>query len=355
MVDVDVIVASVLWSLALLLLASGLAKVLTRRTDESALNVLALPAVINTRPVRTALPWIEMILAFTLLLSSGIVLWAATAATVVLFIGFTVFVTLGVRQGDPASCGCFGSLSRAPMSWRSVVRNLVFVALAVVAFVVTSTASFHGPVLALPWWSVVAAAVPLLVIGMIVWAERGSAGSRGSRAVPAGSIPPLPQHLPESTSSVAPGAPEHEETQHDDYVRLPIPYISAVTGDGDRVSVRTMARSRARALFYVSPGCSPCMTLLDRLQELPDALGPVALHTVVSHAGSLEALPASLRANALVDLDRSLASSFGMTSNPWAVVLGADGLLAGGPEAGGAAAGDLLDELVERFGTVPQR
>ena len=357
MVDVDVIVASVLWSLALLLLASGLAKLLTRRTDESALNVLALPAVINTRPVRTALPWVEIVLALTLLLSSGIVMWAATAATVVLFIGFTVFVTLGVRQGDPASCGCFGSLSRAPMSWRTVVRNLVFVALAVLAFIVTSTASFHGPVLALPWWTVVAAAVPLLVIGVIVWAERGATGSRGLNPGHLGSVPPLPRRLDENASSVATEAPEHDnqQDQEDEYVRLPIPYVSAVTGDGERVSVRTMAQSRARALFYVSPGCSPCMTILDRLQTLPDSLGPVALHTVVSHTDSLDALPESLRANALVDPDRSLASSFGMVSNPWAVVLGADGLLAGGPEAGSAAAGDVLDELVERFGKVPQR
>ena len=108
MVGVNVIVASVLWSLALLLLASGVAKLLTRKTDDSALNVMALPALVNRRATRTALPWVEILLALALVLSSGIVLWAATAATVVLFAAFTVFVSIGVRQGDPASCGCFG-------------------------------------------------------------------------------------------------------------------------------------------------------------------------------------------------------------------------------------------------------
>lgn len=365
MVSVNVIVASVLWSLAFLLLASGVAKLLTRKTDESALNVMALPAVINTRVVRTALPWVEILLALALLLSSGIVLWAATAAAMVLFVTFTVFVSIGVRQGDPASCGCFGSLSRAPMSWRTVVRNVVFVALAAFAFIVTSTGSYHGPALPVPWWTVVAAAVPLLVIGVIIWTERGTSSPRGLSAGQLSSVPPLPEHVA-SQQSVSPVGtagpegsdvttqPEPEAGEEDDYVRLPVPFVSALDSQGQRVSVRTMAQTQARALFYVSPGCGPCITVLDRLHVLPESLGPVAIHTVVAHESSIDALPESLRANALVDPDRSLASSFGMVGNPWAVVLGADGLLAGGPEAGSGAVTQLLDELVERFETAPR-
>lgn len=363
MVGVDVIVASVLWSLALLLLASGVAKLLTRKTVESALNVLALPAVIDTRAVRVSLPWLEIVLALALLLSSGIVLWAATAAAVVLFIGFTVFVSIGVRQGDPASCGCFGSLSRAPMSRRTIARNLVFVALAAFAFVVTSTGSYHGPALPLPWWWVVAAAIPLLVIGVVVWTERAPGSIAGSRPGQLASVPPLPRGLDRTTndshgdaSGTAAGAIQMDSDEDDDdYVRLPIPYVSAVDAQGQRVSLRTMARSSARALFYVSPGCSPCVAVMDRLQNLPSALGPVVLHTMVVNEESIALLPEALRENALVDQDRSLAASFGMVSNPWAVVLGADGLLAGGPEAGSAAVTQLLEELVERFGVSPAR
>lgn len=368
MVGVNVIVASVLWSLALLLTASGVAKLLTRKTSESALNLMALPAMMNTRAVRTALPWIEILLALALLLSSGIVLWAATAATVVLFVAFTVFVSIGVRQGDPASCGCFGSLSRAPMSWRTVVRNLVFVALAAFAFIVTSTGSYHGPALPVPWWTVVAAAVPLLVIGVIVWTERGSSSTRGLSAGRLSGVPPLPERLaPQQGASSQPVAsdpngtdastdmtrPDDEPDEGDDYVRLPVPFVSAVDSEGQRVSVRTMAQTQARALFYVSPGCGPCVTVMERLQDLPATLGPVAIHTIVAHDSSLHELPESMRANALVDPDRFLASSFGMAANPWAVVLGADGLLAGGPEVGGPAVTQLLDELVERFETAP--
>lgn len=360
MVGVNVIVASVLWSLSLLLIASGVAKLLTRKTDESALNVMALPAVVNTRTVRTALPWVEILLAITLLLSSGIVLWAAAAAAVVLFVAFTVFVSIGVRQGDPASCGCFGSLSRAPMSWRTIVRNVVFVALATFAFIVTSTGSYHGPALPLPWWTVVAAAVPVLVTGVIVWTERGTSTTRGLSAGHLDSVPPLPEHYTSAHTTSQPVAsgtadsavtthPEDDSSDEDDYVRLPVPFVSAVDSQGQRVSVRNMAQSQARALFYVSPGCGPCITVMDRLHVLPASLGPVAIHTIVAHESSLEQLPESLRANALVDPDRSLASSFGMVSNPWAVVLGADGLLAGGPEAGSNAVSQLLDELVERF------
>lgn len=364
MMGVNVIVASVLWSLALLLLASGVAKLLTRTTNESVLNVMALPAMVNTRAVRTALPWVEILLALSLVLSSGIVLWAATAATVVLFAAFTVFVSVGVRQGDPASCGCFGSLSRAPMSRRTIVRNLVFVALATLAFIATSTGSYPGPALPLPWWAVVAAAVPLVVIAVIVWAERGALSPQGSRADRPSTIAPLPEHVssrgatspPNTGQVVDPAAtthPREETVAADDDVRPPIPFVWAVDSRGRRVSVRIMAHTRARALFYVGPECDPSRTITGRLQNIPDAVGPVTIHTVVSHEGFLRALPESLRANALVDADRSLADSFGMVSTPWAVVLGADGLLAGGPEAGGADVHQLLDELLERFDAAP--
>lgn len=365
MVGVNVIVASVLWSLALLLLASGVAKLLTRKTDDSALNVMALPALVDTRATRTALPWVEILLALALVLSSGIVLWAATAATVVLFAAFTVFVSIGVRQGDPASCGCFGSWSRAPMSWRTIVRNLVFVALATIAFLAASTGSYPGPALPLPWWTVVAAAVPLVVIGVIVWAERGAPTQQGLRAAQLSTLAPLPQYLnsrettsrPSTAEVVDPAVTTHPgdaAVEEDNDVRLPIPLGWAVDGKGQRVSLRIMAHSQARALFYVGPECDPCLTVIHRLRNIPHALGPVALHTVVSHEDVLRALPESLRPNALVDPDRSLAGSLGMVSTPWAVVLGADGLLAGGPVAGGPAVGRLLNELLERFDTAPR-
>ena len=362
MVGVHVIVSSVLWSLALLLLASGVAKVLTRRTDDSALNVMALPAMVNTRAVRTALPWVEILLALSLVLSSGMILWAATIVALALFAAFAVFVSIGVRQGDPASCGCFGSWSRAPMSWRTIVRNLVFVALAALAFGATSTGSYPGPALPLPWWAVGAAAVPLLVIGVIVWAERGFVTPQKLRTDQLGTLAPLPEHIAtwDTTSqSVTPEVMDHAVTTHPrdeavDAGRLPIPLVWAVDSRGQRVSLRIMAHGRARALFYVGPEHGPCLTVIQRLRDVPGALGPVALHTVVSHEGGLRALPPSLRANALVDPDRSLAGSFGMACTPWAAVLGADGLLAGGPVVGDAPVRRLLDELLERFGAAPR-
>ncbi len=365
MMGVSVIVASVVWSLALLLLASGVAKLLTRTTDESALNVMALPAMVNTRAARTALPWVEILLAFSLLLSSGIILWAATAATVVLFAAFTVFVSLGVRRGDPASCGCFGSLSRAPLSWRTIVRNLVFVALATLAFIATSTGFYPGPALPVPWWTVVAAAVPLLVIGVIVWAERGTVTAQGWRADQLNTLAPLPGHVgtrdttsPLRTAEVAGSTvtthPGEEVAEAEHNGRLPIPFGWALDSQGRRVSLRIMAHTRARALFYVDPDSDPGPIVIHRLRDIPHELGPVALHTVVSHERSLRALPESLRTHALVDPDRSLAGSFHMDSTPWAVVLGADGLLAGDPAAGGAAVDQILDELLERFDTAPR-
>ena len=55
--------------------------------------------------------------------------WAAIA----LLVGFTVFLVLALLRGVEAPCACFGSMSSRPVTWWSVVRNVLLVALAVVS------------------------------------------------------------------------------------------------------------------------------------------------------------------------------------------------------------------------------
>ena len=76
----------------------------------------------------------------------------------------------------------------------------------------------------------------------------------------------------------------------------------------------------------------------------------MALHAVVSGPDELERIPGVLREAALVDVHRDLVTVFERPGTPWAVVLGVDGLLAGGPVAGAGPVLELLEELAERFG-----
>jgi uncharacterized membrane protein YphA (DoxX/SURF4 family) len=78
-------------------------------------------------------PWLEMALGALLVADLG-VRWVAVAV-VLLLLTFTGLLAMHLASGDRPVCACFGPLSRRPISWWSVVRNLALVALGVVVIV----------------------------------------------------------------------------------------------------------------------------------------------------------------------------------------------------------------------------
>jgi uncharacterized membrane protein YphA (DoxX/SURF4 family) len=80
-----------------------------------------------------AVPWVELVLG-ALLVAGALAPWPALAAGLLL-VSFTAVLVRALRHGEHPRCACFGSLGSGRVTWRSVVRNLVFVALAVVAAV----------------------------------------------------------------------------------------------------------------------------------------------------------------------------------------------------------------------------
>ena len=290
---------STLASLAAVLLLSGVTKLASPTTGHTLLGTAAVPAALSAPWLAAVLPWAETALAAALLLTSGPWLSGAAAAAALLFAGFTLVVLRGTRAPDPASCGCFGALSTAPVSWRTVVRNAAFTVVAVLALVV-SLAGFRGPVLDLPGSMIAAAAVPLVLVLVTVWSE--GAGRSPGAAHDVARVPPLPAHLRGADAAAAssprtaePGAgadpgssprPETagEQTAELDYERLPIPWAGLQDTDRAAVTLRGLAATRARALVAVSSTCGWCAPVLDRLAALGDGTGPVALHAFLLSA-----------------------------------------------------------------------
>ncbi len=84
-------------------------------------------------PVRAAaaVPWAELVLGA--LLVAGLLLpWTAVLAALLL-LAFTVVLLRVLARGEHPRCRCFGSLTAGRVTWWSVVRNLVLLALAVLA------------------------------------------------------------------------------------------------------------------------------------------------------------------------------------------------------------------------------
>jgi uncharacterized membrane protein YphA (DoxX/SURF4 family) len=76
-------------------------------------------------------PFVELSLGAFLLvqLQRHLVAWCAVA----LFVAFTALIALRLSQGRRPPCACFGSLSSKPIGPGQLVRNAVFIALAVLA------------------------------------------------------------------------------------------------------------------------------------------------------------------------------------------------------------------------------
>lgn len=82
-------------------------------------------------PVAAVVPYVEAVIGALLLVQfqRQVVAWCAVAVLV----SFTAVLLVRLAQGQHPPCACFGSWSAAPIGAVSIVRNLVFIAVAVAA------------------------------------------------------------------------------------------------------------------------------------------------------------------------------------------------------------------------------
>ena len=84
-----------------------------------------------SRPMAMVVPYVEIVLG-VLVATQLFAPWPAVAA-LLLLVSFTVVIVRRIRDGSRPPCACFGSKSKRPLGSYHVIRNLVFVALALVA------------------------------------------------------------------------------------------------------------------------------------------------------------------------------------------------------------------------------
>ncbi|WP_330476611.1 MauE/DoxX family redox-associated membrane protein [Terrabacter sp. C0L_2] len=294
--------------LAVVLVVSAVGKLRAPSASAEAFRDLRVPAALSGSLVVQALPWVEIALALGLVALGGLPGAAAAVATLVLFAAYLVLVVRALGFDEDVECACFGEFAPGRISRRTVVRNAWLVALAAVGVAAQSpsvlTRIADG---LLPWWwlagAVAAAITTWLVVG----------GS--SAAVP----------------TVEPTAYADEEG---DYVRYRTPALPIMLGDGSTSTLRALSAERPQLLLYVSDWCSSCHDVVEAVPRWRELLGPVDVRLVLADAPSETALTSADEPQSLHDTERLLNESFGMRRTPSAILLGADGLLAGGPVVG---------------------
>jgi len=110
---------------------AGLAKIGDLATFAGQIhNFRILPVAFENLAAMT-LPWIEIVVALTLLF--GIRSRDGARTALVLLVVFTLAVVAAVARGLDIECGCFGTADASHVGWRKIAENLGMIAIAAVA------------------------------------------------------------------------------------------------------------------------------------------------------------------------------------------------------------------------------
>jgi hypothetical protein len=121
--------------LAVMFSVSAVTKLADREGFKSALASFAVPEGLQA-PARVLIPLLELVIGIGLL--PAVSAWAAAVGALGLLVVLTAAVAANLLRGRRPECHCFGQLSSAPVSWRTVLRNVVLmVAAAAVVFIGT--------------------------------------------------------------------------------------------------------------------------------------------------------------------------------------------------------------------------
>ncbi len=298
------------------LLLSGVAKLRDAGAVDAAFGSMGVPAPFDAAWVRRLLPWAEVGLGLWLLVATGPALVVVAGLVLGLFLAYLGLVLRALRSPAPVDCGCFGAVGESRVTAVTAWRN----GLLVLAAALTLVAGFRE----------VSVLGDLGVPG--VWAWLVAAALTVAVAV-------LVTHRSDGTASAA---------TDDEYVRHPIPRAQVLDAGGSLLLVEHEARRAAHLLVFLNPGCGPCQSIGPDLGSWREALGPtVAVRAVVRGAPHTASAFPYLE-DAWFDPHGVAREAFGVGA-PSAVLLGADGALAGGPVHGEADVRSFVDEVAEHL------
>ncbi|MEW6716247.1 MAG: MauE/DoxX family redox-associated membrane protein [Chloroflexota bacterium] len=116
--------------LGVVFLVSGLGKALERqRTISTVIAYQVLPEAL-ARVYAVLLPWVELSLAWLLLV--GLFTRLAALALGLLLLSFAIAVSANLARGRRMDCGCFGRAGRERLSWRTLARIVVLLSLSAI-------------------------------------------------------------------------------------------------------------------------------------------------------------------------------------------------------------------------------
>lgn len=326
---------------AAVLLAGGIAKLRTP-DDPAGWAELGVPAALRRPWLIRLHPIAELVLALALLLFGGILgVLAAGAATAVLLV-YLVMVWRARRRTPDASCACFGT--RRPITVRTLLRNgwLVLLSGALTAGIGATPALGGVLVAAVQDWAWVAALGAVAVTCVLLHHSAGQSDPAAAAGTPASGSASVHGPVPASGSG---GSAEDGELE--EYLRTRTPAVPVQLGDGSTVNLRELSMRAPILLLAVSETCGACTPVIERADAYRELLPELSVRLLLRTAPDQSSLTSDREPQTVHDPDDYVRGSIADWPTPTAVLLGADGLLAGGPVTGEQAIEEFIADVYE--------
>jgi hypothetical protein len=318
-------------TLVIVLVVSAVAKLRAPASTASAVRLLRLPRWLGPGWVAKVLPPAEILLGLAMLSPWLPLARLAAIGAVLLFLVYWAIVARAMTFDPRPSCGCFGQIGDQRVTAKTLARNTVLLAGAA-AFVWMTWAhgvtvfSFVAEATTREWLLLLGAGYAVLVAWFVL-------------------SPPAPVKQRRRDRGTHADA-EPTADADDEYVRVPIPDAVLLDGKRDAATLLQLAGREAVLLVFVTCACPSTHETWQRLRRWDERLPQVRVLGVETYQlgdlgveGVAERLYYDPAARAYAALKMPGTSS--------AVLLGADGLIAGGPVLGTAEVEALVDEIAE--------
>lgn len=341
--------------LTLTLLFSGLAKLGARQGTEDAMTSLRLPLRPSHHVIASVLPATEIVLALVVWVPLVPLQVVITVLTAALMFGYLGIIARALTWEEAVECSCFGTLASPTVSRTTLARNILLSILAVLGVLAAGSGQMTLALVQHPLTLVTYGGVLLVTVALTALAiGTSSAASTASASASATAGPPSTSSATASgPAATAPGSSADVEGLEDeeeilDYERTAIPAGVLQRPGGTLVTLRQLSAQQAALLVFVSEGCGPCERVLDEVPAWIEELsGFLQVRPVLSRPLDQlrERTLDRVGEHALHDLQFSAREALGGRGAPAAVLLGADGLLAGGPVSGGSAVIEFVEDI----------
>ena len=322
--------------LSITLLISGLAKLGAREGTQDAMRSLRLPLPTMHASVASVLPVTEIVLALAIWIPAPPLQVLLTGLVAALMLTYLVIIARALTFEEQVHCSCFGTLASPTVSRTTLVRNVLLSVLGLLAVVAAASGAMTTLLVQAPMGLIGLGIALLIAIALTAATIGGSVAETDADAATAAST----------------AAADVDEDELLDYERSPIPAAVLQQADGRLITLTQLTAQRAALLVFVTEGCGPCERVLDHAEEwIGELEQTLQVRFVFSRPLDQlrERTTDRVEGHALHDLQFTARTALGGTSAPSAVLLGADGQLAGGPVNGGSAVIEFVQEIREQL------